>query len=240
MDRVAKDNEKEEKKESNYLVRAFVAFFLVAIISNIFQNAIYPFTMFQSFWTTRGNVESWLLDGYPMLAWGICATMMLWLFKPKPETTAPDENKIFWGGLLVSTRAGIVEEICFRWLIFLNCLWGAKLGNLLLCGFPEWLYMHFFGPIANFFTFDLMQEHLYHPASSWAVGTSILSANAAFRNGHKYQGLLGIINSWYIGMFLFWLMFRYGLVAAIFIHFLYDFLIFTSVALAFMLRRKLS
>lgn len=232
------DDDKEEKG-SNYLVRAFTAFFLVFIISSIFQNAIFPFTMFQSFWTTKGDVEGWLLDGYPMLLWGIIATMGLWLFRSKPEISASEENKIFWGGLVVSTWAGVVEEICFRWLIFLNCLWGAKFGNLILCGFPEWLYMHSFGPVANFFTFGLMQEHLYHPAS-WAVGTSILSANAAFRNGHKYQGWLGIINSWYIGMFLFWVMFRYGLLAAIFLHFLYDFLIFTSVYLAFMLRRKLT
>ena len=61
----------------------------------------------------------------------------------------------------------------------------------------------------------------------WFVGAALLSANAMFRNGHKYQGPIGIVNSWYIGMFLFWIMFQFGLIVAIIVHILYDVIVFT-------------
>ena len=55
----------------------------------------------------------------------------------------------------------------------------------------------------------------------------MLYTNAFFRDGHRYQGPIGVLNSWFAGMFLFWIMFTYGLPAAILVHFMYDFLIFS-------------
>ena len=78
---------------------------------------------------------------------------------------------------------------------------------------------------SSFLTLGTIDNILYHPFG-WFVGAGIILANAKFRDGHKYQGKFGFINSWFIGMYLFWLMFEYGLVACIVIHFLYDMLIF--------------
>ena len=49
-------------------------------------------------------------------------------------------------------------------------------------------------------------------ATTGSVGRA---AAAALVMGHKYQGLFGLINSWFIGMYFFYLMFTFGLVAAI-------------------------
>jgi len=123
-------------------------------------------------------------------------------------------------------------------------------------GMPEWFFNHLFGPVASFFTLGKMDWILFGFRSwaigsaclaaaakfraghaylvdwilfgfrSWAIGSARLAAAAKFRAGHAYLGLVGYINSWYIGMFLFWIMFQYGLLAAIVVHFLYDLIIF--------------
>lgn len=91
---------------------------------------------------------------------------------------------------------------------------------------PEYLQVHLFGPVANFFTLGLLSDQLTNPAN-WAIGAAIIASNGFFRDGHKYLGWFGFLNSWFIGMFFFYLMFTYGLPAAILVHFIYDFLIFT-------------
>ena len=77
---------------------------------------------------------------------------------------------------------------------------------------------------------------LFHP-SSWAVGAAVISANAFFRDGHKYQGILGVLNSWFAGMFFFWMMFAHGLWAAMVVHFTYDVVVFTVATLGYSARR---
>lgn len=49
----------------------------------------------------------------------------------------------------------------------------------------------------------------------------------ARRNGHAYQGWFGTINSWFLGLYFFYIMLTHGLLAAIVVHFTYDFIIFT-------------
>lgn len=96
-------------------------------------------------------------------------------------------------------------------------------------------------PIADFMSFgkmhNLLTTNTVTNPDAWAIGAAIIVANAKFRDGHKYLGLLGFVNSWYIGLVMFWLMFTFGLVAAIFCHFLYDFLIFATAAAMLRLRR---
>ena len=47
-----------------------------------------------------------------------------------------------------------------------------------------------------------------------------------FRDGHAYQGLLGFVNSWFCGMFFFWIMFNHGLFASMIVHALYNLFIY--------------
>jgi hypothetical protein len=147
-----------------------------------------------------------------------------YLTKNKPEVNRDAERHML-AGLVISVWAGIVEEICFRWLIFLASIAMIQLVNIIFCGLPRLIHLYIAGPIANFTTIGFLRPYLFHSVT-WAVGAGLLSANAAFRDGHKYQGVVGLINSWFGGMFLFWIMFRHGLLAGILIHFLYDLLVF--------------
>lgn len=57
---------------------------------------------------------------------------------------------------------------------------------------------------------------------------AVLWSNAKFRNGHKYQGPYGMMNSYIFGLYMFYITFGYGLLYAIILHALYDGIIFTS------------
>jgi hypothetical protein len=97
-------------------------------------------------------------------------------------------------------------------------------------------------PLADWATLHKMSEYLTVTDGQWLIPAAILYANASFRDGHKTPKQLlkdktrlervlivafPMVNSWYAGMFLFYVMFSYGLFAAIVVHALYDMLIFT-------------
>lgn len=225
-------NRKERTtKERCYLTEAFVALFFVSAVEWIWPNAT-PFT-FWGLWKSNGTAFDWLYAAWPIFAWGVGATAWS-VFRTynKPEENRHAE-KVMKSGFLISLWAGVMEEICFRWLIFLNAIIGAVVCNFLFFGFLgfgicEFLTVNLLAPVANFFTLGALDQYLGDPAM-WAVSAGIISANAFFRDGHKYQGLLGWVNSWFLGMYFFYMMFTYGLPAAILVHFLYDLLIFAVV-----------
>ncbi|MFH1367287.1 MAG: hypothetical protein ABIH38_04885 [Patescibacteria group bacterium] len=57
---------------------------------------------------------------------------------------------------------------------------------------------------------------------------AILWSNAKFRDGHKYQGAAGMLNSYIFGFYMFYLAFNYGLAYAIVVHFAFDLFLFSS------------
>jgi hypothetical protein len=128
---------------------------------------------------------------------------------------------------------GVIEEVCFRWLLFLGGIITVKVMNYIFFGgfwfgIPEWLQLNFFGPIANFFTLGYLTEYLVKP-ENWAIGAGLLSANALFRDGHMYQGILGFLDIWFFGMLMFWVLFTYGLPVCILVHFLNNLMIYLMV-----------
>ena len=82
-----------------------------------------------------------------------------------------------------------------------------------------------FGPAANWITFGYAHTLLY--GYGWLVGLSLLFSNFLFQKGHMDLGWIGVANSFYFGLFMFHLMFNYGILAAIITHFLYNFFLFT-------------
>jgi len=227
----------EEKQEAPWPLTAFLQLCLLALVVWIFPWCIEPFTVLSP-WSPPVGVETWApalwaQEAWPVVAWGTGVSFVcLMLGKGVNRELVDNAEGVYLTGFGISAWAGIAEEIAFRWIFFLYGMIGIKVGNFIFLGFipgwgiPENIYGYIVGPIANFFTFGLMENWLFHP-THWAIGAAILAANAKFRDGHKYQGPFGIINSWYIGMFFFWIMFTYGLLAAIVVHFVYDFLIFT-------------
>lgn len=94
----------------------------------------------------------------------------------------------------------------------------------LYVNFFYWMYGLFVW-IIHFTTFFQMDSVLYSAENTQLFIFGAILANAWFRDGHKYQGLFGIINSWYAGMVLLYATVTYGLLTAIVIHALYDVLV---------------
>jgi hypothetical protein len=212
-----------------YLFSAFMAFWTILIVNNLWPGVIGMGT-FELWSIKQGNWLTWLWIDLPIFIWGSGITLIVRIFNLNlfEEIECPEEFLVI--GTSISLWAGIMEEICFRWIIFFGAIVSAKITNFLFFGWlgfglTSWLQIHLFGPINNWVTLGYLSKQLADPAN-WAIGAGLLSANAFFRDGHKYQGYFGWVNSWFIGMFLFWVTFNYGLPAAILIHFVYDFLIF--------------
>ena len=226
--------ERKKTTGKNYISEAISGLIIVLIVEKFWPEVI-PFTMGE-FWVTSGRFVDWFLTSWPFFAWAFGFTFLLLAAKGKDAMiNMPMSAKQMRNfGFIISSWAGFMEEITHRWLIFLGGIVTVKIANFFFFGFlgfgiPEWFHMHLFGPIANFVTLGHLEDFIFHPVS-WAVGASMLSANALFRDGHSYQGIFGWLNSWIFGFMMFYLLFQYGLWACIIIHFAYDLLIFWMLA----------
>lgn len=221
-------NEKNKESERHYLVRAFWSLIFASVLLLIWPSLL-PFGVW-TLWKSNGSWQDWLYYCWPIFAWGGGITAFFALTtRNKPEHNATAESN-FLGGFIISVFAGVTEEIAFRWCIFLFAAIMVQPVNWLLGGFigfgiPELLQLYILGPVANFFTLGILKDVLVKP-EVWYLGAGVIASNAAFRDGHKYLGLLGFVNSWFIGMVFFAVTFKFGLGAAILVHFLYDALIF--------------
>lgn len=222
----------KEKKERNFIVSTITALIFVSLVMWLWPEVI-PFS-FWELWIPKGGIGLWLYAGLPLFIWGVVVNIVH-LFFFSDRFNLPDLNAagVFVGGTVISVWAGVVEEIAFRWLIFLSAIVGVQITNFLFFGclgfgIAEWFHLNVAGPLTDLVSFGYLRPYLFSDAG-WYVGAGMLSANAFFRDGHKYQGIVGYINSWGIGLFLFWVTFNYGLLAAILIHFFYDFLILSVI-----------
>jgi len=214
-------------------------FITLAVFMLIFPRVI-PFGLFE-LWKNNDFGTVWLgiKKVWWIFVWGAGLTSIRAFTTSNEKTENYFAESLFAVDTGRSLVAGLFEEMSFRWLIFFWGIVGAKIGNFLLLGIPKWLYLKLVGPVVNFFTFGKIHGLLFHPAG-WYVGSALIAANAKFRDGHKYLGAFGYFNSWFCGFIMFWLMFRYGLLTAITIHALYDFVIFTVIYVDRVLERSFS
>ncbi len=176
----------------------------------------------RSLWEGLGKV--WFI-----FAWAIGVNIVYGLDKiDLPNDTGTGFSDYAIGGSWISLNAGFWEEIIFRWLMFFNAMVTAQFFNFLLggfintdYGFTKWFAVSVAGPVANFFTLGQLDGYLLGE-SNWVMATAIIVAAGKFRDGHKYQGAFGYVNSWFMGMVMFWLLLNYGLWAAIVAHIAYD------------------
>lgn len=222
----------DEKLQANWRAWIFQAAMIAALVGAvkfIFPSSI-PYDFFQ-LWSTTGSVSDWMFASWPILAWAVGVTLLAAVITRNSRMENIHAETFLQRGLWVSLRAGVMEEIVFRWLLF---MWGiviAKVVDFIFGGFIfdhglVWLiYSYIMMPIADFTSFGLLHDVLGGGAP-WYVAAGVIIANIKFRDGHKYLGLFGFINSWFIGLYFFYLTFTFGLVAAIVVHFTYDALIF--------------
>ena len=141
----------------------------------------------------------------------------------------PTPGDILKAGFIRSAFAGFFEEVAFRWLMFLSMFATMAMFDVFpFFGLISWTHVEILAPVANWATLGYLESYLFDP--NWLVGGAVIYTNSLFRNGHSYQGPLGYTNSWFLGMVFFWIMFNFGLWAAIVIHFVYDMWLFTQMA----------
>ncbi len=223
-------SDKDEKSGDNWISGALFGFVVIGILV-FFWPSLIPFRFFE-FWTTKGSLWDAVTSMWPLYVWGIVLNLIHFAYNGRPQG-APAE--ILIGGTIVSLLAGVTEEIAFRWLIFFSSIVLIPVTDWILLGFMgihivQWVY----GWIcwaANIATLGYLSAYLFHPWG-WAVGAAMISSNGRFRNAHAYQGIVGIIDAWFFGMCMFWVLFNHGIIAAIITHFLFDFFIFLLVAIS--------
>lgn len=228
-----------QRRHLAFVSRTVAILALVLTLVAAFWSAYIPYGPFE-LWVPKAGPLTWIAVALPGIAWGMTLQGALELLRSTRMTKLdvfnfPKPTLILSDGTKISVTAGILEEIGFRWLLFLLCLFGYAVLNLpfLALGINLDVLAHglFLTPIANLMTLGALKDVLYHDAG-WHVGAAMLTANAFFRDGHKYQGPLGWTNSWFMGMYFFWAMLRFGLPAAIVAHALYDVAVFGTVAFA--------
>lgn len=236
------EKKQEQKKQGGcYLFAALGALIVVGIVK-LFWPEFIPFKAFE-FWYFQGRLIDVLILSWPILAWGAAVNIVFSLMGRNDPKLNKNAGCVLALGTGISTFAGVFEEISFRWILFYSAIVGAKVTNFLFFGWAgfgisEWLYTNILGPVANFLTLGYLEPHLFGPLG-WAVGAAIVTSNAQFRDGHGYQGWFGWVNSWFLGMYFFYVMFTHGLFAAMLVHFLYDMLIFVVRYIDMSVERKL-
>ncbi len=222
-----------------YLILSFAAYLLVYIVELFWLDV--PYRLFE-LWRPHGNAFEWLLVTLPLIAWGVSITAWKAITTKNDPRVNIQAERVLVEYFILSLWAGVVEEVCFRWLLFLG-------GIVVLTAVDGFFYMvlgfgllqplqeYVLGPVANFLTLGCLDVHLTDP-NRWAVGLSMLISNGFFRAGHDYHGWFGTISSWFVGMYLFGICLTYGLPAAIVTHVYYDLLIFGVVYLDMVFERS--
>lgn len=69
---------------------------------------------------------------------------------------------------------------------------------------------------------------------------AVMWSNAKFKEGHKYQGTIGQLNSHIFAFYMIYIAFTFGLVYAIALHFTYDFLLLSSENIIYVIKRRVN
>ncbi|GAA5069938.1 hypothetical protein HNP84_001835 [Thermocatellispora tengchongensis] len=186
-----------------------------------------------TFWPVGGEPWPAFTDSL-RLAWPVLAVGLLLSLLVLPRARRVQRELAWYGsgeGRVITLGPGsmlvwsTVEEIVFRWLLFYAAIAGAVFMDYIVLGFAglhpvRWVFTEVLIPLADLATGRQLHEILI--GMPWIVAAAILTSNGRFRNGHGYQGILGWIWSWYMGMFLFLIMFEHGLPLAIAVHVVYN------------------
>jgi len=215
---------------ASFTICAAMLAIFIGLINFFFPQSI-PYGFLDA-WQSHDTLWAAVLFSWPIFAWVTSFTVLVAFFTRNSERENLFAEEYLKDGIVKSAIAGFFEEIIFRWLLFYSAIATVQFFNgiffawwLMHFGIGEWLYNTIIGHVVNFFTFGTMHDILFHPLG-WFIGSAVVVSNKNFREGHKYLGLIGYVNSWFIGMFLFYVMFHFGLLAAIVIHFIYDMIIF--------------
>jgi hypothetical protein len=183
---------------------------------------------FDELWKPEASVFEAMGKVWFLFAWAIGVTLAVGILQVHHGIRREHEpGETFWKGLWISLHAGVFEELIFRWMVFFIAMVSIRFLNAITYGFVGWWYTEVLVPLANWSTMGALQPQLID-SPTWLLGAALVSASITFRDAHKHLGLLGLVNAWFGGMVLFYVMFHYGLWAAIVVHVAYDICVFTT------------
>jgi hypothetical protein len=194
---------------------------------------------FMALWKPDANIADGLRRVWFIFVWGAASTALLQLLAFSAGYVPPHRGpaEMLFKSVWISVNAGFFEEMFYRWLVFFSAMVIVRALNAVTFGLAEWVYTTVLLPVANVVTFGALAPQLVnHP--DWILGAAVISSNATFRRAHQQLGYLAVLNSWVIGIVLFWLMFNYGLVSSIIAHSAYDLVVFATVVVLRRLRTR--
>ncbi len=173
-----------------------------------------------------------------IFVWGALATLTNgWFTRRQRRTHEPLE--VLVKGWWISLHAGFFEELMYRWLTFFMAMITLPFINWCTFGLLKWSYVTILVPFANWATFGALEPQLLGH-TNWVFGAAIASTSLSFQAAHKGHGLIGWINSWFIGLVMFYLVFNFGIVTAIIAHVVYDMVVFAAMAVTYSWRSRRS
>ncbi len=143
--------------------------------------------------------------------------------------TYESKPMLLWRAAWLSLNAGFWEELLYRCVLFCTAMIAMPFLNFITFGLVGWLNTAILIPFTNWVTFGALAPQLY--GATWVLGAAVISAAGDFRDAHKYLGWFGWLNSWFLGMVFFWLMFNYGIITAMVAHAVYDLILLSARAL---------
>lgn len=236
------ESENEAKGLFGWILNSIIILAFLLLVNWISKD-FFPIGLWSLWIFDNTLVQEAIVFSVPIFIWGTGFTAIAGCFKKYEQSMIDKSHEILAVGFLISLMAGVFEEIIFRWILFYSAMIACEFSNFLFLGFIPYFcgeyfkcfeieritYWYFLAPIVNFFTFFKLDWLLYD--KGWIIGAAAVSSNAKFREEHSYLGPIGYVNSWFLGFYLFWIMFTYGIPAAIVVHFVYDFLIFGIICL---------
>lgn len=179
---------------------------------------------------SKGSLWDGLSQVWFIFAWGFGVQLLLQLrhvWKRRPREA--DMGLLLRHGIWISFNAGLFEELIFRTYGFLATIIGLRYLDQVAHGVFQWVATQALLPVTNILTLGLFKREL--TGGDWALGAAVILGSLFFRSAHRHYGKLAKANVWFIGMVMFWLLFNYGLIAAILAHFLYDAAVYIAIAL---------
>lgn len=179
---------------------------------------------------TEGLASVWFI-----FAWAAVITLVVGIAlrnQPRPDNVASYATTNMWA----SVNAGFFEELIYRYVVFFGVMIILPFLNRITFGLMGWFYREALIPLANWATLGALEPQFHH--ANWVFAAAIVMAGASFRDIHKYQGFFGMVNSWFLGMVFFWLMFNYGIGTAMVAHILYDLIVDAAVLITFSWRER--
>lgn len=221
---------------------SYLSLAIMMIVGIIFARLLLPFAtvpfVFEEFLFFKGAWWEPIWAAWPLFLIGFVINFWKMATTTNPPEVQKNAPTIPIHGLSTSLFAGIMEEVVFRWVLlygYMGILWILNDVTAYLFDVPilKIITEVVFGGFTTIIVGNA-QDILVHPAAwtigaaagTWTLGLAILPSVMKFQQGHLYQGVTGWIFSGFAGLVFFHIMFNYGLFAGMWVHFLFDMMVF--------------